>query len=98
MILVDTNVLMYAVGDKHPLRREARRFFEETLERRTPLATSAEVLQELLHAYLPLARLLVERHPGLGGRDLLHLATCIRHEVTEIRSFDRPLTAAFRGR
>jgi predicted nucleic acid-binding protein len=54
---VDTNVIMYAVGRAHPLKQEARRFFEETLQDRAPLATSAEVLQELLHAYLPVARL-----------------------------------------
>ncbi len=56
MIFVDTNVFMYAVGGEHPLRREARSFFEDTLERRVPLVTSAEVLQELLHAYLPVGR------------------------------------------
>jgi hypothetical protein len=54
---VDTNVVMYAVGRKHPLRAEARAFFERSLRQRAPLATSAEVLQELLHAYLPVQRM-----------------------------------------
>ena len=57
MIFVDTNVLMYAVGRRHPLREEARRFFEERLESGDPLVTSAEVFQELLHVYLPVQRL-----------------------------------------
>ena len=57
MIFVDTNVLMYAVGGEHPLRSEARAFFEAALERRDPLVTSVEVLQELLHAYLPVRRI-----------------------------------------
>jgi predicted nucleic acid-binding protein len=57
MIFVDTNVLVYAVGRSHPLRAEARAFFEESLETSRPLATSAEVLQELLHIYLPVGRL-----------------------------------------
>jgi predicted nucleic acid-binding protein len=57
VIFVDTNVVMYAVGRAHPLKSEARAFFEAALRDRTPLATSAEVLQELLHAYLPVARL-----------------------------------------
>jgi predicted nucleic acid-binding protein len=58
VIFVDTNVLMYAVGRPHPLRDEARRFFESALTRdRADLCTSAEVLQELLHAYLPVRRL-----------------------------------------
>jgi len=50
VIFVDTNVLMYAVGGPHPLRTEARAFFEDALESGLPLVTSAEVLQELLHA------------------------------------------------
>ena len=125
VIFVDTNVLMYAVGGEHPLRREARSFFERALTRHERLVTSAEVLQELLHAYLPvnrletlyaaltladarvavvwpvesedvrLARALVGRYPGLGARDLLHVACCRRRDVEEIKTFDRGLAAAF---
>ena len=128
MIFVDTNVFMYAVGRTHPLREEARAFFVELASgREGPACTSAEVLQELLHAYLPVgrletldaalalaesavtatwsvepddvrsARLLVEKHPELGARDLLHLACCWRREVTRIKTFDRTLASAFRG-
>lgn len=58
MIFVDTNVFMYAVGRDHPLKAEARSFFETAMaDDSRPLCTSAEVLQELLHAYLPVARL-----------------------------------------
>ncbi|MCL7982911.1 MAG: type II toxin-antitoxin system VapC family toxin, partial [marine benthic group bacterium] len=108
MTFVDTNLIMYAVGASHPLRAEARLFFEDALESGEPLCTSAEVLQELLHAYLgvgrietldaaltlararipviwpveledvELARSLSDRYPGLGARDLLHLASCRR--------------------
>ncbi len=55
MIFVDTNVAMYAVGRPHPHRDEVR----ARLRSLPPgsLATSAEVLQELLHAYLPVGRL-----------------------------------------
>ena len=125
MIFVDTNVLMYAVGRAHPLKSEARLFFQKAIEQRIKLVTSAEVLQELLHAYLPvdrmetldaaftlaescikevwaiehedvrLARLLQANHPGLGARDLLHLACCRRKGVDEIKTFDRALAAAF---
>ena len=56
MIFVDTNVFMYAVGRLHPLRDPSREFFVECIRSRTPLCTSAEVLQELAHAYLPVAR------------------------------------------
>ncbi len=47
---------MYAVGRRHPLQREARAFFSDSIERQERLVTSAEVLQELLHAYLPVGR------------------------------------------
>lgn len=57
MIFVDTNVLMYAVGRAHPLREEARRLLREHRGAESRLATSAEVLQELLHAYLPVNRM-----------------------------------------
>lgn len=125
MIFVDTNVLMYAVGGEHPLRARSRSFFTQALRSGDPLVTSAEVLQELLHAYLPvgrietldaalrlvegrmatvwavepedarLARSLVDRHPSLGARDLLHLASCVRRDVDRIKTFDRPLASAF---
>jgi uncharacterized protein len=57
VIFVDTNVFMYAVGRAHPLREPARAFFAEHLESGDVLVSSAEVLQELLHAYIPVGRL-----------------------------------------
>lgn len=125
MIFVDTNVFMYAVGRPHPLRRPSQTFFEESAAEGRELVTSAEVLQELLHAYLPVGRLatfdaavqLVDRstrtvfpvepedvrlgrdlaatHPGLGARDLLHFACCLRRNVPELRTHERAFAAAF---
>jgi len=57
MIFVDSNVFMYAVGRPHPLRTEAQNFFVTSREAESRLVTSAEVLQELLHAYLPVGRM-----------------------------------------
>lgn len=51
MIFVDANVFAYAVGRPHQLREEAQAFFRDHLRSGTPLATSAEVVQELLHVY-----------------------------------------------
>lgn len=48
---------MYAVGRAHPLRAEAQEFFRRQLQSPDGLVTSAEVLQELLHAYVPVNRL-----------------------------------------
>jgi len=125
MIFVDTNVIMYAVGRGHPLREEARSFWLKHAGSGEVVVSSAEVLQELLHAYLPvgrletldaaltlarsrlgaiwsiepedveLARSLVERHPGLGARDLLHVACCMRRDVDRVKTFDRALASAF---
>ena len=57
MIFVDSNVFIYAVGKPHPLKNEAQDFFLTSSKRGKRLATSAEVLQELLHVYLPVGRL-----------------------------------------
>jgi predicted nucleic acid-binding protein len=57
VIFVDTNVFMYAVGREHPLRETARRFFMKVVGGGSPCVTSAEVVQELVHAYLPPGRL-----------------------------------------
>ena len=57
MIFVDTNVFMYAVGRPHALQTYAQEFFVEANRNGTPLCTSAEVMQELAHVYLPTGRL-----------------------------------------
>ena len=57
MTFVDTNVFMYAVGLSHPLKDPSRKFFSDCFEQDVLLVTSVEVLQELLHAYLPVNRL-----------------------------------------
>lgn len=56
MIFVDTNVFVYAVGRDHPLRDSAREVFRNPMKGSGLLVTSAEVLQELLHVYLPVNR------------------------------------------
>jgi predicted nucleic acid-binding protein len=116
---------MNALDCEHPLRRDAQAFLEDAVQRDERLVTSAEVLQELLHAYLPvnrldtldaaltlaeariaevwpveredvrLARVLLASYPALTARDLLHLACCQRHGVTQVKTFDRALRAAF---
>ena len=57
MIFVDSNVFIYAVGRSHPLKVEAQGFFLDASNQGKRLATSAEVLQELLHVYLPVERM-----------------------------------------
>ena len=56
MTFVDANVFMYAVGSPHPLKEPARDFLFSSRREGRVLSTSAEVLQELLHFYLPAGR------------------------------------------
>lgn len=57
MIFVDSSVFIYAVGRPHPLRADAQAFFIDAKKNGKVLVTSAEVLQELLHVYIPVARM-----------------------------------------
>lgn len=56
MTFVDTNVFVYAVGRTHPLRTPARALLRRAVATSEQLATSAEVLQELLDIYRPTDR------------------------------------------
>ncbi|MYC34454.1 MAG: type II toxin-antitoxin system VapC family toxin [Chloroflexi bacterium] len=56
MTFADTNVFMYAVGGPHPLQRIAWEFLRLSYSNGSSLCTSAEVLQELAHAYLRVGR------------------------------------------
>ena len=51
MTFLDTNVFIHYLGREHRLRDEARALLERLVEQGARLATSAEVLQELLHYY-----------------------------------------------
>ena len=70
MTFIDTNVFMYFVGSPHPLQRVAQNFFRRAQQEETPLYTSAEVLQEIVHIYtsrrrmetLDAALLLIDRY------------------------------------
>src|SRR5574339_233241 len=77
MIFVDSSLFVYAVGRSHPLRSEAQKFFLDAATKGTSLVTSAEVLQELLHIYLP-----VERIETLD--DALQLAVDSVDEIFEV--------------
>lgn len=70
---VDTSVFVYAVGRPHPLREPARDILVEGTAA-GGLCTSAEVLQELLHIYLPVGR----------ASDLQRAWTLARGTVTEV--------------
>lgn len=49
MLLIDTTVLVYAVGSEHPLREPCRRLIQAVGEGRIQATTTVEVIQEFLH-------------------------------------------------
>jgi hypothetical protein len=51
VIVVDTTILLYAVGGDHPLRRPSLRLIEAIRGGRVRATTTVEVVQEFVHAY-----------------------------------------------
>lgn len=49
MIVVDTTVLVYAVGSDHALRQPCRDLVQGILDRKIEATTTVEVIQELVH-------------------------------------------------
>lgn len=49
MIVVDTSVLVYAVGSEHPLRSPSRRIFDAVSAGKIAASTSVAVIQEFAH-------------------------------------------------
>ncbi len=56
MILVDSNIFMYASGVAHPHRAASVAFIEKVAEGNVKAAINAELLQEILHRYRSLDR------------------------------------------
>lgn len=56
MIFVDSNIPMYLVGNHDGQRQAARQLLERAAVAQRPLATSAEVYQEILHRYSAIKR------------------------------------------
>lgn len=56
MMLVDSNVLMYAAGAQHPFKRRSELFLERVTGGEIEATIDAEVLQEILHRYRALRR------------------------------------------
>lgn len=49
MIVLDTTILAYAVGDEHPLRDPCRRLLAAHADERVEATTTVEVIQEFAH-------------------------------------------------
>ena len=56
MILVDSNILMYAAGSEHPFKKPSVAWLERVAKGEVDATVDAEVLQEILHRYRSIHR------------------------------------------
>lgn len=56
MILIDSNILMYAAGTDHPNKKPSIDFLEQATKGAIDAIVDAEVLQEILHRYRSIQR------------------------------------------
>ncbi|MBA2291785.1 MAG: type II toxin-antitoxin system VapC family toxin [Gemmatimonadales bacterium] len=56
MILIDTNIIMYAAGAAHPHKAPSVRLLDQVASGEIAATVDAEVLQEILHRYRAIDR------------------------------------------
>ena len=79
MILVDSNIVMYAAGAEHPNKTPSVAFLASVADERVEAIIDAEFLQEILHRYRALNR-------WIEGRRVYDLARQIFPAVLPITS------------
>ncbi len=82
---VDANIPMYAEGKEHPYKAACSKALERIANEDLPARTSAEVLQEILHRYLSVAKGELGIHHGLPA--ILSADTHFDN-VTQVRRID----------
>lgn len=97
MILVDTNVLMYAAGAKHRNKEPSVTFLRRVADGDVEGAIDAETLQEILHRYRSIGRWEEGRRVYDLTRALFPAVVPVTAEITdrarEIMDADRTLMA-----
>lgn len=56
MILIDSNIFMYAAGTPHPNKEPSATFLDQVAIGEVDAVIDAEVLQEILHRYRAISR------------------------------------------
>lgn len=83
MIVVDTTVLVYAVGDSHPLRAPSRQLVELVRDAAVEATTTVEVIQEFVHVR---ARRRTRRDAAQAGADYAALfSPLLRPDAAALR-------------
>ena len=83
MILVDSNVIMYAAGVEHPAKAPSVSFLERAAAGEIAATIDAEALQEILHRYRSIGRWDDGKRVYDLARRVLPLTIPIDQEVTD---------------
>ena len=77
MILVDTNIFMYAAGSSHEFKKPSIRHLHDVAQLEHSCCVNAEIFQEILHRYRAINR-------WQEGREVFHVAKRIVPTVEPI--------------
>lgn len=83
MILVDSNIFMYAAGRPHPHRAPSMAFLGAVAEGKVVAAINAELLQEILHRYRSIDRWEEGRLVYDGARTLFEQVLPVTGDVVD---------------
>jgi predicted nucleic acid-binding protein len=84
VILVDSNVLMYAAGSGHLHKAPSVRFLESVANGSIDAAVDAEVLQEVLHRYRALGRWQDGRRVYDAARQVFTVVLPVTSDVLDV--------------
>lgn len=91
MVLIDTNVLMYAAGVPHPHKGPSVSFLGRVADGQAEACVTTEILQEILHRYRAISRWPEGRRLYALVRDIVALVEPVTVEMVEqaVRLLDR---------
>jgi predicted nucleic acid-binding protein len=98
VILVDSNIFMYASGGEHPHRAPSTAFLKSVIDGSVRAAIDAEVLQEILHRYTSLGRWAEGRVVYDSARGLFETIFPVTAEVMDLASRLLDEYSGFRAR
>jgi len=84
MMLVDTNVLMYAAGAPHPNKAPSVALLSRVASGEVEATIDAEVLQEILHRYRAIGRWHEGRHVYDLTRRIFPMAIPVTAEILDV--------------
>lgn len=83
MLLIDSNIFMYAAGADHPHKEPSVRFLARVARAELDAAVDAEVLQEILHRYRAIGRWAGGRQVYDGARRIVGFVIPVTADVVD---------------